>query len=365
VLGEQVLEAVLVEVLVGQLEDGLVGEAGEPDRRRANGRLIPFDGTEHPGRFQPGQLGGRRPVEVHARVGVLLEKARRDRRADRSLHRPGDHRGLLLAQRQQHDPAGPQNRAHAHRDGAAGNVCLAEEVAGGILSCHLVQRDQPGRAGAGRARLVEPDVSGPSDAEQLQVDAAGPREGPLVGVAKRADVIRPEGAVRDVNVGRVDVDVAEQELVHEAAVALQRRRLHGVVLVEVEGDDVGKGETLPAVKSDQLAVDGHRRRSRGQAQHALPPSLGAVTDELGDLAGQRGACRVGFFKDDGGDPLSPAQGSGGRVDSLIGLPRVVRRPDHGSGLGLGHDRNVRGTSAWRQDDRFRSGAEMATPAVAS
>ena len=156
-------------------------------------------------------------------------------------------------------------------------------------------------------------MAGPPDAEQLQVDAAGLLEGALVRVAERGDVVRGQRAVRDVNVGGIDVDVVEQELVHEPAVALKRRRLHGVVLVEVEGDDVGEGEPFPAVQPDQLPVDGHRRRPRGQAEHARPSFAGAAADEARDLAGQGRAGRLGLVEDHGRDPLPPAQGRGRRV----------------------------------------------------
>src|SRR4051812_31511732 len=78
--------------------------------------------------------------------------------------------------------------------------------------------DEAGAGIARRAGLVEADVPGAADAEDLQVEAA--RFGNLlfVALAERSDGIGGNGAVGDVDVFRIDVDEAEEVFVHESPV---------------------------------------------------------------------------------------------------------------------------------------------------
>ena len=69
-----------------------------------------------------------------------------------------------------------EDGADAHRERLVRHVFLAEEAAGGVAARDRVERDQARAAVARRARLVEADVPGAADAEELQVDAAGPAD---------------------------------------------------------------------------------------------------------------------------------------------------------------------------------------------
>ena len=91
----------------------------------------------------------------------------------RLLDGTADDRRLVLAEGQQADLAGGQDRADAHRDRLVGHVLFAEEIAGRVQPRHAVQVDQPRAAVAGGAGLVEADVPGAADAQNLQVDPAG------------------------------------------------------------------------------------------------------------------------------------------------------------------------------------------------
>ena len=66
-----------------------------------------------------------------------------------------------------------QDRVDAHRDRLARDVPLAEEVAGGVQAGDAVERDQARAAVARRAGLVEADVAGAADAQDLEVEPAG------------------------------------------------------------------------------------------------------------------------------------------------------------------------------------------------
>ena len=90
-------------------------------------------------------------------------------------------------------------------------------------------------AGAGAEsgeRLVEADVPGLADAEDLQVDAAAPLNGGLIAAAFLVQVGRQ--AVGQIGVPRVHVHVAEQVVIHVVPVRVRVRREQADILVEVE-----------------------------------------------------------------------------------------------------------------------------------
>ena len=116
-------------------------------------------------------------------------------------------------------------RRDTHRDRLARDVLLTEEVGRRVAAGHRIERDQSGARIGARARLVEADVSGLADAEQLQVDPADGANACLVVAHTRAatcfarDVTR-----RDMALGGVEIDEIEEVLLHEAAVAVDANR---------------------------------------------------------------------------------------------------------------------------------------------
>ena len=176
VLGQQILQAFFVVVFVGELEDRLFDVAGEPDDGFANFRFVPLHRAKRHGRRLPRQRGGRRFVEQNFRVRMFLQEAGGESRRDLAFDRPGDDRRLVLAERQHDELPCGENRADAHRDRLPRHVLFAEEIAGGVEARDAVERDQPRAAVAAGARLVEADVAGAADAEELNIDPAGLRD---------------------------------------------------------------------------------------------------------------------------------------------------------------------------------------------
>ena len=80
-----------------------------------------------------------------------------------------------------------------------------------------------------------------------------------------------------------DIHALEQVLLHEAVIALQLQRLHGVIFVEVEGHDVSKRKSLLLMQPHKLAVDADRRRARRQAKHTSLTAGRLLANECGDL----------------------------------------------------------------------------------
>jgi hypothetical protein len=107
---------------------------------------------------------------------VFLQEGRGDVVVDLALGGGAHDVGLVLAPGHQDDAAGVHDRADAHRQRVAWRAGVAAEVAGGVAARERVERDQARERVRRAARLVEADVAGAADAEDLEVDAAGGRD---------------------------------------------------------------------------------------------------------------------------------------------------------------------------------------------
>jgi hypothetical protein len=189
---------------------------------------------------------------------------------------------------------------HTHRDRFGGHVVLAEEIAGGIAARDGVQRDATSARVRTGARLVEPNVAGLSDPENLKIDSTCFSDRVLVRLALVIDIGAGNVAAGDVDVLGTQVDVVEEILPHEPVIAMDAVRFHRVVLVEVEGHDVGEVEAILAMHLDQLAIDPDWCAPRGESEHSVsafpPPLPHYLGDALGDRAGD-----LAVVDDDEGD----------------------------------------------------------------
>ena len=174
---EQVLEPCLVVVVVGQLEDGLPRSLGQPEDRPAGHPVVPGEAllgerTQQPRGPAPGESAGRGLVEDEDGVVVLLEEGRGDLGGDLALDGGPDDLGLVLAPGHEDDPAGGEDRPTPIVSANCG-VCSSPRSRRRRPSGSADPGRRAGSGPPGAARLVEPDVAGPADAEDLEVDAAG------------------------------------------------------------------------------------------------------------------------------------------------------------------------------------------------
>jgi hypothetical protein len=139
-------------------------------------------------------------------------------------------------------------------------------------------------------------VAGAANAEQLQVEATVLFNQLVVALAVSFYLLDGQRAVRNVHVFGPNVHVVEQLLVHEVDVALELVRLHGVVLVEVEGDHVLEAEAFLAVQADKLLVHANGRRAGGQTQYGLLALVLLGSDQLGNFVGHVNGALLRRFK---------------------------------------------------------------------
>ncbi len=160
VLAQQFVQLVLAEIVVGELEQGLVDLQAQPDDRPADQGRRPVDRPDEPRAGRPAvRSRGRWLIEQERRVGMLLQEAGGDRVGHRPLDGLLHDRRLVLAEGHEHDLAGVEDGADAHGQRLVRHVLLAEEIAGRVAARHRVERDQPGAAVPRRAGLVEADVA--------------------------------------------------------------------------------------------------------------------------------------------------------------------------------------------------------------
>ena len=174
----------------------------QPDDGPANALRRPVDRADHPRPANGRELLGGGRVEQEGRVGMLLQEAGGDGVGHLAFDGLLHDRRLVLAERHDDDLAGFEDRADAHRQRLVRHVLLAEEAAGGVAARHRIERDQARPAVARRARLVEADVPGAADAEDLQVDAARPANLLLVAGAVVLGLVGRDRAVGNVDVLR-------------------------------------------------------------------------------------------------------------------------------------------------------------------
>ena len=199
----------------------------------------------------------------------------------RTFHAALDRILLVLAERQHDDLLGFANGPHAHRKGALGHgvhVALEEE-AGIVLDrrrCEIHDRGAAVERGSG---LVEGDMAVGADAQHLNVDAAGLLDLRLVSLALLGGILGH--AVEDVGVGELDVDLLEEVLVHEVAVALVVRTGQTHVFVEVPALNFLVADLLGLDRLGHLVVHEYGGGSGGETEHQLGIGLDGFGDHLG------------------------------------------------------------------------------------
>ena len=147
-----------------------------------------------------------------------------------------------------------QDVAHAHGERVARHIVARGEEAlvgvDGALVEHLLVRAVAERI----ARLVEAEMTVRADAEHLHVNVGTVKHG----VELAEILLRVAGALGDIGVGFVDVDVVKKIAVHEITVALLMGGGETDILVEIHAVNAGEIQPLLAAAPRKLPVHADR-----------------------------------------------------------------------------------------------------------
>ena len=106
-----------------------------------------------------------------------------------------------------------------------------------------------------------------SEPQNHEIDAAGALDGALVVFAFALRVA--SGAVQDVNPARRQIDMVEQMVPHERAIAARIDRPKTAELVEVEGGRAAEVDAARLVQPDQLPIERNRCAAGGQSKNRV------------------------------------------------------------------------------------------------
>ena len=210
---------------------------------------------------------------------MKLQRRRGNHARDGSLDRFGDDRGLSFSGGQQHATAAIENRPNTHSDRPARHFGLARKQRGVLLPRCRRQRLHPSPRTQRRQRLVEANMAGFADAEQLEINPANLLNKLFV-VAALCIQVR-SGAVRKMRPGRLYIHAAEQMFAHVMVVGMRIGCGEPHVFIEVKGRALGKIEFVLFVALGQVAINVLHRFASGQAENQLGVGSQIVRYDLG------------------------------------------------------------------------------------
>ena len=192
---------------------------------------------------------------------------------------------LARAGRQEEDLAALHDGRYPHRQGLRRHLRLvvSEEARVGVDRA-LGQVDDARPAVPRGPRLVEGDVPVVPDPQEPDVARTDRLE--LLFVALTFLLTLLSHSIEKVDVLRLDVDLAEEVLLHEEAVALVVGGREPHVLVQVERPDLREVQALLAVEAGELLVDRDGGRPGRQTQNAIRLAAHDLGDAVGKLYGR-------------------------------------------------------------------------------
>ena len=114
--GQELAQAMLAVILVGQLQDRLTRQLTQPDDRTTDQLIVPFAAGHQPRMADTCQLIGRRQINNHLGVRMVLQIAGRNRVTGLLLHGLPNHGRLILAPSHQDHVACVHHGGDTHRD---------------------------------------------------------------------------------------------------------------------------------------------------------------------------------------------------------------------------------------------------------
>ena len=266
---QEFAQAVLVVILVGQLQDRLVQFLAEPYQCRTHLLVGPLAVGYEPWMLDAGEVGSCAQVEDDVCIRMSLEEACWQCVSDVSFHYLLHDVSLLVAPSREIYFLGREQGSDTHGERARRNLLLGAEAVLHLLSGCVADEDETGyRLDAG-TRFVGSDVTHSSDAQQSHVETTEGLDALLVEAACILHSVLSHAAVEREDILWVDVNMVEEALL-QLVDALQRAFLgNRIVLVGVESNHVSETELLSLASFLQFIVDRCERKTCAQCHYII------------------------------------------------------------------------------------------------
>ena len=240
---------------------------------------------------RPSEPGGGLLVAHERDVRMALQHARGNGFRHLALHHLVHGVRLVFAVGDDDDALRVHDIGDAHRDRPRRHFADVRKQARIVADGALGQAHDMREGVESGARLVEPDMPVGADAQHLHV-LFHPFEQGVVAAALRVEV--GGGAVGQVGVRGVDIDMAEQVFAHEVVVALHMIRFQPDVFVEIDAAHPLEGKFAALIRRGQFSVQPDGAGTGGEPEHAR----GVIEDDRAHEFVRLFAHFVVIFRDD-------------------------------------------------------------------
>lgn len=169
-----------------------------------------------------------------------MKKSRRNLAGELSLYALFDYICFALRPRHDNNLFCFANGVNSHRYRALRHILQSSETGSSILPRDPVKIDQSSDAINWRWRLVESNMTSPTDTEYLDVDATIRLYLFFIIRTELDDIFPLDLSIGDVNIFPRDVNVVKKVVIHVMVVGLRVVLPDGVILIQIEGDYVSE-----------------------------------------------------------------------------------------------------------------------------
>lgn len=160
-----------------------------------------------------------------------MQESRRDIAGKLAFDTLLDDIRLALRPRHDYDLFSLSNSVDSHGDCAFRDVFYSTKAVGSIFSSDSMEIHQAGDTVDRRRRLIEPDMSSPSNTQYLDIDSSISFDLFLIISTKLDHILSLDFSIRNVNIFFGYVDVIEEVIVHVVVVGLGVIILDGIVFI--------------------------------------------------------------------------------------------------------------------------------------
>ena len=231
---------------------------------------ITFNG---PGMGESFELFTCRFVKVKSGIGMVVQKGWRNLIGDFSFDWSFNNARFALRPSHYDDFFCFFYRVDTHGDRSFGDIIYSLEGFGSVSSGESVEVHEPCTAVDWWWRLIESNMSSPSNTKNLNVNTTIRLDFLFIVLTKFCHLASLDFPVRNVHVFFGNVNVVEEVVPHVKIIRFWILVQNRVILIQIESYDVFEWKSFLFVQSDQLSVNQQWSAPCGHAQYELLPFL--------------------------------------------------------------------------------------------